>query len=153
VEAMILLRTGLVVVSSLLLAAGPPAVAWASPDSGVQNVALAEGTSPDGIVVSAPGASHVAVHEITIAPGGSTGWHYHDGQLLAVVKSGVLTRTMHDCSTEVTSAGASFVEPAGGDHVHNGLNLGADPVVLLVTYVLPAGQPLAQDASGPACDL
>ena len=28
--------------------------------------------------------------EITIAPGGSTGWHSHDGELLGVVKEGVL---------------------------------------------------------------
>lgn len=28
--------------------------------------------------------------EITIAPGGSTGWHSHDGQLFGVVREGVL---------------------------------------------------------------
>jgi len=84
------------------------------------------------------------------APGGSTGWHYHDGQVIAVVKSGTLTRTLHDCSTEATSAGASFVEPAGPDRTHIGRNLGTEPVVLLVTYVLPAGRPLSRDVPQPS---
>ena len=36
--------------------------------------------------------------EITIQPGGSTGWHYHDGRVFGVVREGTLTRTMKDCS-------------------------------------------------------
>src|SRR5712691_1296883 len=84
-----------------------------NPDSRVSDTILAKGTSPAGIVVSGRGATDVTVREMTIAPGGSTGWHSHDGQVIAVVKSGTLTRTMHDCSTEVTSTGESFVEPAG----------------------------------------
>jgi len=113
---------------------------------------LAKGTSPDGVVVSSREKTDVTVREITIAPGGSTGWHYHDGQVIAVVKSGTLTRTMHDCSTEVTPPGGSFVEPAGRQQTHVGRNLGTEPVVLLVTYVLPAGQQLSQDAPPPRCD-
>jgi quercetin dioxygenase-like cupin family protein len=102
-------------------------------------------------VVSSREKTDVAVLEITIAPGGSTGWHYHTGQLIAVVKSGTLTRTLHDCSTEVSTAGSSLVEPAGQEHVHLGRNLGIEPVVLLVTYVLPAGHPLSHDAPAPTC--
>jgi NAD(P)-dependent dehydrogenase (short-subunit alcohol dehydrogenase family) len=55
------------------------------------------------------------------------------------VKAGTLIRTMHDCSTEVTRAGWSFVEPAGRRHTHIGRNLGTEPVVLVVIYVLPVG--------------
>lgn len=64
-----------------------------------------------------------------------------------MVKSGTLTRTLSDCSTEVTPPGGSFVEPAGRQHIHLGRNLGAEPVVLLVTYVLPAAQRLSLDAA------
>jgi quercetin dioxygenase-like cupin family protein len=112
---------------------------------------LAKGTAPDGIMVSSHGPTDMTVREITIAPGGSTGWHYHDGQLIAVVKSGTLTRTMHDCSTEVTPAGGSFVEPAGRQQTHIGRNLGTEPVVLVVAYVLPAGRPPFEDAPEPQC--
>jgi quercetin dioxygenase-like cupin family protein len=142
----------LVAVVSELLLIGMAAVVSATPGRGVTGTVLVTGTSPDGIVVTSREKTDVAVLEITIAPGGSTGWHYHDGQVIAVVKSGTLTRTLHDCSTEVTSAGGSFVEPAGRHHVHIGRNLGTEPVVLLATYVLPAGQPRSQDAPQPQCD-
>lgn len=145
-------RSLIVVVSECLLV-GMTVAASATPGTGVSGGILAKGTSPDGIVVSSRGPTNVSVHEITIGPGGSTGWHYHDGQLIAVVKSGTLTRMMHDCSTEVTSAGGAFVEPAGRDRVHIGRNLGTEAVVLLVTYVLPAGQQLSQDAPAPQCGL
>lgn len=145
------LRAGLVALSSLLLPFGCPL--WRdSSGAEIRDTVLARGTSPDGIVVSGRGTTEVTMHEITIAPGGSTGWHYHDGQLIAVVKSGVLTHTRQDCSTEVTSAGAAFVEQAGPNHAHNGRNLGAEPVVLLVTFVLPAGQPPSQESLEPRCD-
>ena len=38
--------------------------------------------------------------EITVAPGGSTGWHSHPGQLLGVVKEGVLMHNRADCSMD-----------------------------------------------------
>src|SRR6185369_16336674 len=38
--------------------------------------------------------------EITIAPGGSTGWHSHDGQLFGVVKEGVLMHNRADCTMD-----------------------------------------------------
>ena len=139
----------LAVAASASFLVGTTAVASATSGAGVSSTTLARGTSPDGIVVRSHERTDVAVLEITIAPGGSTGWHYHDGQLIAVVKSGTLTRTLHDCSTEVTFPGGSFVEPAGREQTHVGRNLGAEPVVLLVTYVLPAGRPLSQDAPHP----
>jgi len=142
-------RRSFVVAASTLLLVGMRAVVSATPGTGVSGTILAKGTSHDGIVVSGSGTTDVTVGELIIVPGGSTGWHYHDGQLIAVVKSGTLTRTMYDCSTEVTSAGGSFVEPAGRNHTHIGRNLGTEPVVLLVTYVMPAGRHLSQDAPEP----
>ncbi len=97
-------RRSFVVATSEFLLVGMAAVVSATPGTGVSGTILAKGTSPNGIVVSSREKTDVAVLEITIAPGGSTGWHYHDGQVIAVVKSGTLTRTLHDCSTEVTSS-------------------------------------------------
>src|SRR5947208_1634171 len=107
-------RTLVGAASELLLLAGVTATGSATPGTGVSDTILAKGTSPNGIVVGSRGITDVAVREITIAPGGSTGWHYHEGALIAVVKSGTLTRTLHDCSTEQTLPGGSFVEPARG---------------------------------------
>ena len=89
--------------------------------------------------------------EITIQPGGSTGWHYHDGRVFGVVRSGTLTRTMADCSDVVSPAGSAVTEDSGPDHVHIGRNLGPDPVVLWVDYIEPAASPLSVDVPDPGC--
>lgn len=145
-----LFHKGAVVLASALVLVGVPVAVSATPGTGVSGVIIGQGTSEDGIVIRGRGTTDVTVREITIQPGGSTGWHFHDGQLIAVVKQGTLTRTMDDCKTvEVTKAGGSFVEPRGREHVHIGRNLGTEPVILLVTYVLPHGKPLSQDAPQP----
>ena len=51
----------------------------------------------------------------------------------------------------MTPAGAAFVEPSGPRHRHIGRNLGTEPVVLYVTYLLPKGSPLSNDADAPPC--
>jgi quercetin dioxygenase-like cupin family protein len=128
-----------------------PTVAWATPGSGVTGTVLATGTSADTIRAKNRGPTDVAVRHIVIDPGGSTGWHYHTGELIAVVQAGTLTRLLDDCAVEVSRAGQTFVEPSGRRHVHIGRNLGSEPVELYVTYVLPAGDPLSVDAPDPGC--
>ncbi|MER6238440.1 cupin domain-containing protein [Streptomyces clavifer] len=129
-----------------------PAAAVATPGSGVSGTVVAEGTSEGRLKVKTPkGPTDVTFRRITVEPGGSTGWHTHRGPLIAVVKSGTLTRTLDDCSVEVTSAGTSFIEPSGADHRHIGRNLGTEPVVLWVTYLLPEGSALSDDADAADC--
>lgn len=133
------------ILGTVLVAVGlvfAPGAATATPSSGVTGTIIAQKTV---------GGTDYVLRTITIAPGGYTGWHYHDGTLYAVVRQGTLTRTMADCTTVVTSPAGSVVveEPV---HVHIGRNLGPAPVVLDVLYVLPAGSPLAQDAADPGCD-
>jgi quercetin dioxygenase-like cupin family protein len=89
--------------------------------------------------------------EITIQPGGNTGWHYHDGRVFGVVREGTLTRTMDDCSVAVSPVGSAVIEESGPNHVHIGRNLGPDPVKLWVDYIQPAGAPLAVDVPDPGC--
>ncbi|MET7367175.1 cupin domain-containing protein [Streptomyces sp. NPDC005566] len=129
-----------------------PAAAVATPGSGVSGTVVAVGTSEGKLKVKAPkGRTDVTFRTITVEPGGSTGWHTHRGQLIVVVKSGTLTRTLHDCSVEVTPAGTSFIEPSGTKHRHIGRNLGTEPVVLWVTYLLPQGSELSDDADAADC--
>ncbi|MDJ0346914.1 cupin domain-containing protein [Streptomyces sp. H10-C2] len=141
-----------VVVSGCVVALGlVPSGALATPGSGVTATVLAKGTSADGLKIKTKGRTDVVVRTVTIAPGGSTGWHYHLGPLIAVVQAGTLTRTLADCTVERSSAGQSFVEPDGARKVHNGRNLGTVPVVLYVTYLVPEGAPLSVDAPDPGC--
>ncbi|MDT5238559.1 MAG: hypothetical protein QOD97_757 [Mycobacterium sp.] len=121
-----------------------PAQASASPNRGVTSTLLNQSTLN--------GHDYIT-REITITPGGSTGWHWHDGELIAVVKQGTLTHNMSDCSIDgVYNAGDPVIEPAGPDHVHIGRNLGAVPMILQVIYVDPVGKPLAEDAPNPGCN-
>ncbi|WP_369807357.1 cupin domain-containing protein [Mycobacterium sp. 852002-51057_SCH5723018] len=121
-----------------------PVQAAATPARGIESVLLNQ-SSLDG--------RDYITRDITIAPGGSTGWHWHDGELVGVVKQGTLTHNASNCSVDgVYNAGDAVVEPAGADHVHIGRNLGAVPTILQVIYVDPPGTPLAVDAPNPGCD-
>ncbi len=82
-----------------------PAAASATPGSGVSGTVLGKGTSNDTIEVKNESRTDIVVRHIVIEPGGSTGWHYHPGQLIAVVHKGTLTRTLEDCSVQTQFAG------------------------------------------------
>jgi quercetin dioxygenase-like cupin family protein len=118
----------------------PPA--FATPQENADAVIISQATV-DGI--------DYITREITIQPGGSTGWHYHDGRVFGVVREGTLTRTMMDCSVIASPEGSAVTEDSGADHVHIGRNLGPDPLVLWVDYIQPAGTPLAVDVPDPGC--
>ena len=117
-----------------------PTAAVATPAVNVDSVVINQATV-DGI--------DYITRRITIAPGGSTGWHYHDGRVFGIVKEGTLTRTMADCKDVIDPTGAPVTEGIGPDHAHNGRNLGPVPVVLWVDYIHPAGAPLSVDVPPP----
>ncbi|RSS66661.1 cupin domain-containing protein [Streptomyces sp. WAC06614] len=93
----------------------------------------------------------IVAREVVIEPGDSTGWHYHHVEIAAIVKSGTLTRMLHDGTVEVSTAGDCFVERAGAHHVHTGRNLGTEPVVLHLTYAQPEGSAFAVPTRAPLC--
>jgi quercetin dioxygenase-like cupin family protein len=118
----------------------PPA--FATPQENADAVIISQATV-DGI--------DYITREITIQPGGSTGWHYHVGRVFGVVREGTLTRTMKDCAVVVSPEGSAVTEDSGADHVHIGRNLGPEPLVLWVDYIQPAGTPFAVDVPDPGC--
>src|ERR1700682_2741256 len=85
----------------------------------------------------------IAVVNIGITPGGYSGWHYHPGPVLVVVKTGTITFYSADdpnCSPRVHPAGTSFTE-AGGV-VGNARNEGGVAVVGVATFFAPPTRPL-----------
>ena len=135
-------RCALVAAGVVALAA-MPATAQATPSSGVTGTIIAKTTI---------GGKDYILREITIAPGGSTGWHFHDGTLYGVVEHGTLTHNESNCAVDgVFHTGDTIVEPSGANHVHIGRNLGTTPLVLEILYVDPAGSPLSEDAPNPGC--
>jgi quercetin dioxygenase-like cupin family protein len=114
-------------------------------------------TTAHGVVVSnAPSAGEVAVQEVTIAPGGTTGWHSHPGPVVVIVKAGALTYVREEhgaCLETVYPAGTAFVDPGQG-HVHTAFNRGTENLVLIATYFdVPTGSPPRIDelVVPPAC--
>jgi mannose-6-phosphate isomerase-like protein (cupin superfamily) len=121
-----------------------PAIAFATQPINTEAVVISQATV-DGV--------DYITREITIQPGGSTGWHYHDGRVFGVVRQGTLTRTMADCSDIVSPVGSPATEDSGPDHVHVGRNLGPEPLVLWIDYIQPAGAPVSVDVSDPGCGI
>jgi quercetin dioxygenase-like cupin family protein len=92
----------------------------------------------------------VAVANIAITPRGFSGWHYHPGPVLVVVKSGTITVYGADdpnCSPKVYPAGTSFSEQGGVGH--NARNEGAVEATAVATFFAPPGSALRFDAAVP----
>jgi len=120
-----------------------PGSASASPGEGVDAVTMSQ--------ASLNGKDYIS-KEITIAPGGTTGWHYHPGQLFGIVKAGTLTHYDSGCTVDgVYDEGDPITERSGPGYVHEGRNEGAVPLVLWVLYIDPAGSPPAVDMPNPGC--
>jgi hypothetical protein len=153
----------LVGLTTAILAA--PALATLA--SGVSATLHARGTIGDKVKVKEPSGTDFVHQQVTIAPGGHTGWHTHPGATLVTVKSGTLTfiGVKHHgdddddddggrgarCFTIVYPTGTSFIDRGHG-HVHIARNLGATPVELWVTYTgVPRGGAFRIDAADPGC--
>jgi quercetin dioxygenase-like cupin family protein len=135
------IRSVLVVVALMAGLVAVPATTHATAGRDVTGVELWKRTA-DGL--------DYTFREITIAPGGSTGWHTHPGRVYGTVKEGTLTHSMADCTTDgIYPPGSGVFEPP--DVTHIGRNLGQGPLVLQVLYILPAGGPLSVDQPDPGC--
>ncbi|MBB1036635.1 cupin domain-containing protein [Dietzia natronolimnaea] len=113
----------------------------------VRAVDIASGQQDGPVDVEVDGGAEgvgVTFREITIEPGAGTGEHCHYGQLIAVVEQGELTHyaDIYPGGVHVYRAGESIIEGAG--YPHEGRNEGDEDVVLMVTYVIPEGKPLAE---------
>ena len=103
--------------------------------------------------------SDAIVQQVTIAPGGSTGWHSHPGPAIVIVKSGSLTLydgddrrckgTSYTANPETPLVGKVFVDEGRG-HVHIGRNEGTTNAELYVTYLdVPVGAEPRIDVPSP----
>jgi quercetin dioxygenase-like cupin family protein len=91
-----------------------------------------------------------ATNQVTIQPGGSSGWHSHPGVTLVSVASGSVVRYDTDCTATVFPTGSAFVEPAG--HVLLVRNESATtPAVNIVTFIVPTGVATRIDEDNPGC--
>ncbi len=143
---------GLVLVS---LVAG---TALATPANQFVGTPLAKGTMTEPIQrnvgdvkFQTKGAVVLNVVTVTVAPGGSSGWHSHPGVVLVTVKQGAITFYNQDCNATVHPTGSSFIE-AEGDGPGLAHNEGATDAIVYVTYIAPADTTVFRiDQANPGC--
>ena len=97
-------------------------------------------------------SGQMILESITVAPGGSFGWHVHGAPVAVVITGGTLTVFDPDvaaCQPFKVSKGQSFVEPP--NHVHLARNDSGKPVTLYAMYLgLPKGVAAMKAVSEPA---
>jgi quercetin dioxygenase-like cupin family protein len=146
------------IILTLVAATAVTGVALATPGSGVTASIIARGVATEKVKTRGNQPYEAVVQEITIAPGGHTGWHTHPGNAIAIIKSGTLTIYDGDdpsCTPKTFNGGDVYIDPGYG-HVHIGRNEGSAPLEILVTYIdVAAGNgPVRLDAEDPGnCSL
>jgi len=108
------------------------------------------------VEINAQDNTDFVVANISVVPGGTSGWHSHPGPVLVVVKTGTITfyraRAHGDgndgiCSRTVYPTGSAFIEMGG--QVANARNEGAVDATVYATYFVPAGAPTRIDQPAP----
>lgn len=155
------MKRPLAVAAAVIAAILSVGVAAATPATGFVSTLLARTTS-HAISTTQTAGSDAVIQEVTLAPGGFTGWHSHTGSATVVmVESGTFTiyhgpehgksHAANACVGTDYAAGRTAVETAGD--VHLGVNNSATtPAVLTVVYLaVPAGAPVRVNEAAPDC--
>jgi len=127
--------TFLTVALAGLIAAVNAVPGAATQPSGLTNVTLARGTDLSNGTIPLQEGTDILMTQITVLPGGSSGWHSHPGGAIIVIKQGDLTlyRSIgSQCQTTNYAAGQAFIERPG--EVDDVVNTGTIPYVLFVTF-------------------
>ena len=89
---------------------------------------------------SIPGREIVQV--LTVIPVGvESGWHTHPGEEVGYILGGTVQMAIEDRPTLVLNTGDGFLIPPGTPH--NALDLGPETGMMLSTYIVEVGRPLA----------
>jgi hypothetical protein len=104
------------------------------------------------VTVEAKGALSVIVSQLTLPPGGTSGWHSHAGPHFEVVNQGTLTEiNSKGCKTETMQAGQASYDGKPSDIV-NAVNRGSDPLIVTQTFLVPKGTlPRIDQPAPPNC--
>jgi quercetin dioxygenase-like cupin family protein len=147
-------RLPILVVASLMGTVAFAATTLATPDSGLTRAPYGRGVHAEAGTVEIEAGKETVVYSLTLASGGSTGWHTHPGAVIFVVKSGTLTQYGLDgpaCTAQTLEAGQAYIAPAHAHHPHLFRNDGPEPLDVVVTaFNAPPGQPTRSDSEPPA---
>src|SRR5215467_15886953 len=90
--------------------------------------------------LSIPG-KHVVQARVEFEPGAGVGRHTHPGEEISVVLEGQLLLEVDGQPARTIKAGEAFMVPA--NTIHAGKNNGSGKGVVLATYVVDKGKPVA----------
>ncbi|MCW2523095.1 MAG: hypothetical protein JWO63_1430 [Frankiales bacterium] len=90
--------------------------------------------------LSTPGREMVQVRT-EIPVGVASGWHTHPGEEVGYLVAGTVQMEIQDHPTLILHAGEGFLIPLRVPH--NATDLGPDTGVMLSTYIVEIGQPIA----------
>jgi quercetin dioxygenase-like cupin family protein len=126
----------------------------ATPPSRLSQVVLARGNDVSNGTIPLQFGTDIVMVQLTVDPGGSSGWHSHPGGAIIVVKQGSITvhkAVGSQCVVETRSAGDAFIERPG--EVDQVTNNGTIPYILLVTFprVPPGGSPRIDQPDPGTC--
>lgn len=100
---------------------------------------LKTASSWDGSPIEYPqGKAEVTGMVVEIAPGGETGWHMHPVPSFGMILEGEMEVQLKSGTTRRLKAGDALAEVVGT--LHNGKNVGAVPVKIVVFYAGTVGQ-------------
>ena len=146
--------------ASLAMIAGGTALA--TPPSGETPTPIARGAliapanvnanvTGGRVMIKTQGALDAFMLSITLAPGGTGGWHKHAGPLIQIVKQGTLTIFDANCKRHDITAGHGFISP--GSSPDKDENKGKTPVTFDVTFLLPhaVGSPRIDQPAPAGC--
>src|SRR3954453_23749758 len=88
------------------------------------------------------------VQTLTEIPAGvESGWHMHPGEEVGYILAGTVELAIHDRPTITLHAGDPFLIPPRTPH--NALDLGPETGMMLSTYIVEVGEPLATFTDDP----
>jgi quercetin dioxygenase-like cupin family protein len=114
----------------------------------LQIIPLAQGyNDANSVDLHVNGPSDALTADLIFQPGAETGWHYHPGPVVVVVKSGALTETRSNGCVIVHPAGSVFFEKK--DEVHNASNQTGIVTEVYATFLFPSGTSPLIPAANP----
>lgn len=134
------IRTACLCLTVLLLTMAP--AFSADYNTGVTSRVLVKtSVTGNGQQITYPVTSKAEVTAMTVdlAPGAETGWHKHPVPVYAYVISGKLSVEIEGGTQRTFEAGEAIIEVV--NTLHNGKNMGNDPVKLAVFYLGAEGTP------------
>ena len=89
-------------------------------------------------------ASTLIVAEVTLEPGGTSGWHFHPGAALVNIVEGEFEVTWeHDCITRTYTEGEAFLDP-GEVHIADNASDDEGARAYVIFLGVPDGEPATE---------